>query len=253
MTTLASLLKHAGLRSNAVPVESVALWMGASQGEVNGEIAVTVVGAALNALDRIVTTTWAEEIQRGAEIPDMAAIMDEYDVEDVPLFMDGKAKRDTARATLKSVDLPIDWFENWASTIPAEAGREQVTLQGKIVRTSEEKRVAYAIVYSPRDKMGNDSWGDWMEAGEIEKMAWSFLERGITRNTDTEHAFVQNGCAVVESFIVRHGDSDFPDDEGAWAVAIRFYDNALWEDVKSGKYTGVSLAGITTKVYEEAA
>lgn len=250
---IADLLKSSGLDPNSVPEEIITRSFHDDARAAVDKMGHYLIGAILNAMDEVYYNLCAAHSDNeGSTLT--ANTITEYGIADIPLFLSAKAERDAARIQLGVRDLPESWYESWIDRTSKNSGekiekREEVTIEAKIVRTSEEKRVAYAVVYSPVEKMGTDSYGDWMTAEHIEKMAWNFLAKGITRSTDTEHSFVQNGCEIVESFIVRHGDPDFPDDEGAWVVAVRVNDDTIWEAIKSGEYAGVSLAGITTKVY----
>lgn len=112
-----------------------------------------------------------------------------------------------------------------------------------LVVKSEEKRLVYGEVYSP---LHVDTDGEAMTADEIEKMAHSFLERGLTTQIDVGHNQKESGCAVVESFIARKEDPDgFID--GAWVMCVRVTPE-LWVDVKKGELNGFSFMGSATRV-----
>lgn len=99
------------------------------------------------------------------------------------------------------------------------------------------KQIVYGIVYSP---MIADSQGDWASAESIEKMAHDFNAKNRAHAIDIEHNLHPSGAAVVESFIARKGDPDYP--EGAWAMGIRTPDD-IWELVKAKKINGLSMYG----------
>ena len=102
----------------------------------------------------------------------------------------------------------------------------------------EEKQVVFAEVYAPGVI---DSQGDFMNAAEIEKMAWRFMAHGRVTKVDTNHDLLDNGSIVVESFTARAGDPDFID--GAWVVGVHIPDAEIWADVKKGDINGFSMYG----------
>lgn len=108
----------------------------------------------------------------------------------------------------------------------------------KIRKTDDEKRIAYGIVYEPGVP---DSHGDYMVASEIEKMAHKFLAEGRVTSIDAEHDLEDTEVLVVESFVARKGDPDFP--EGAWVMGVHFPDPTRWALVKSGEIGGFSMYG----------
>lgn len=105
------------------------------------------------------------------------------------------------------------------------------------LKADEEHQVVYGVVYAP-----NRVDTDWeaMTAEEIQKMAWNFLAKHREENIDLQHSLEKSGCVVVESFVVREGDPDFP--EGAWVLGTLCPDD-IWERVKSGEFNGYSFYG----------
>lgn len=112
----------------------------------------------------------------------------------------------------------------------------------EIIKTDDERMIAYGIVYAP-DQV--DSHGDTADAKTIRRAAYEFMREGRLKNIDTEHSFTTQMAYVAESWLVRKGDDLFPDEpEGAWAVGIQINDADLWQAVKAGELTGISLAGV---------
>lgn len=112
----------------------------------------------------------------------------------------------------------------------------------EIVKTDDERMMAYGIVYAPDEV---DSHGDTADAQTIRRAAHEFMREGRLRNIDTEHSFTAEMAYVAESWIVRSGDELFPSEpEGAWAVGIQIGDPDLWQRLKAGELTGISLAGV---------
>ena len=108
----------------------------------------------------------------------------------------------------------------------------------------EDRMVAYGVVYAP-DQV--DSQGDHTSADAIRKAAYEFMREKRIENIDAEHSFNREQAYVAESWLVRKGDELFPDEpEGAWAVGIQVADPDIWNSLKSGDLTGLSLAGVAT-------
>lgn len=112
----------------------------------------------------------------------------------------------------------------------------------EILKTDDERMIAYGIVYAP-DQV--DSHGDTADAKTIRRAAYEFMREARLKNIDTEHSFTTQMAYVAESWLVRKGDELFPDEpEGAWAVGIQINDADLWQALKAGELTGISLAGV---------
>lgn len=132
----------------------------------------------------------------------------------------------------------------------AKKSTPNLTKQFKIIKTDDEKRLVYGTVYEP-DTV--DSQGDTASAEVIEKAAHNFLFLLKNKNVDSQHDFVADDGAVVESFILRAADPMFPDTKiGSWVVAIKVANDETWSLVKSGEIAGLSLAGLAaTEAAEE--
>ena len=106
-------------------------------------------------------------------------------------------------------------------------------------KSDSEKQIVWAEVYVPDIP---DSQGDVASAETIEKMAYGFLQKGITDQINLEHDGIPCGAKVVESFIARKND---PDDfiEGAWVMGVHIPDEKIWGMVKSGELNGFSFEG----------
>jgi hypothetical protein len=88
-----------------------------------------------------------------------------------------------------------------------------------------------------------DKQDDVMTAAEIEKAAHGYLA-GVHKGTayvGRQHIEkADEDTVIVESFIARPGDPDFP--EGSWVMAVRCSESD-WECVEKGEITGFSVGG----------
>lgn len=126
--------------------------------------------------------------------------------------------------------------------------RVKMSRQVNFVKADDERQIVYGVVYEP-EKV--DSQGDYATAKEIEKAAHSFmLNQGVIKiehNAEVE-------AAPVESFIA---PADFVMDgaservkKGSWVLGVKVFAKDMWEAIKSGEYTGFSMAGEAVKVPE---
>ena len=77
-----------------------------------------------------------------------------------------------------------------------------------------------------------------------------YLKRLKNNNATLEHTELTSGVSVIESWIVEDLEKDktalygLNAVEGAWAVTMKIDNDEVWEDVKNGKYLGLSIEGI---------
>lgn len=107
----------------------------------------------------------------------------------------------------------------------------------KIDKTDEEKQLLWGVVYPPNIV---DSQGEAMTKEEIEKAAYNFMKKGHLDKIDIGHNFKESGSCIVENFIARKEDPDFP--EGSWVMAVWCPDD-VWQQVKDNELNGFSFAG----------
>lgn len=110
--------------------------------------------------------------------------------------------------------------------------------QIRVSKFDADRQIVWGVVYEPNVP---DAHGDFMVADAIEKTAHGFLSKALVHNIDTNHDLEANGSVVVESFVARKGDTDFP--EGAWVLAVHVTDDDVWSAVKKGELGGFSLYG----------
>lgn len=113
-----------------------------------------------------------------------------------------------------------------------------------------EKHIVWGEVAIPNKPFAPKKAGDpieYMTADDIEKMAYDFMSKRLLDQVDVQHNNkTVEGVTIVESFIVREGDPDFPN-PGAWVVAIYVPDDDLWQDIKDGKINGFSMEALVLK------
>jgi hypothetical protein len=117
--------------------------------------------------------------------------------------------------------------------------REEAT---RVLKFDEEEQIVMGVVYAPDMP---DSHGDFMTAEEVKKACYAFMTRGDMTCVDIMHDNKRYGCEIVECFIVRDGDPDFPL-PGAWVAAVHC-PNEIWARVKDGELNGFSMEAIAYK------
>jgi len=118
-----------------------------------------------------------------------------------------------------------------------------------IAKADNEKHLIYGIVYSPDDPDAHDESAN---GEEIEKACHRFSEDFRQWAVDTEHNELENMSTVVENYILKGTHSILTEaKEGSWIVVIKVRDVEIWDAVKSGEITGISMAGLAEKVEVE--
>lgn len=127
--------------------------------------------------------------------------------------------------------------------------RETVSKTTALNKTDLEQRIVYGVVYAPGNPERRDAQGHWMSAEEVAKMAHRFMANLRLYQIDKQHDSEPDEGMVVDSFIAREGDPDFP--AGAWVLGVKVLKDETWEAIKNGEITGYSIAGIAEVVPDE--
>ena len=118
----------------------------------------------------------------------------------------------------------------------------------QVIKLEHEQRVVRGVVLEP-DVV--DAQDDIMTSGEIEKAAHGFMvevQRGNGAiGVDHEK---QADAVVVESFLapVEFSEGDQTIRKGSWVLAVKVFDDELWQSVKSGDRTAFSIHGRAERV-----
>lgn len=120
--------------------------------------------------------------------------------------------------------------------------------QVRFRKADAKLKIVYGEVYVPNRI---DAQDDMMTDEAVRKMAHNFLRhRMLSETIDTDHDNFPAGAYPVESFIVRKGDPDFPE-EGAWVIGVQITDDKLWRRIEKGELAGFSLEGRARKAKAE--
>ena len=115
----------------------------------------------------------------------------------------------------------------------------------EVIKVADEQRIVYGwiTVSTEKGELFVDSQGDIIEPDEMVKMANDFM-------LDVRMAKAMHDGAGIGEFV--HSlplTKDIADalgikcDREGWIGALKIHDDAAWADVKSGKFTGLSIGG----------
>lgn len=112
--------------------------------------------------------------------------------------------------------------------------------------TNEELKQATFLVLAPEEV---DLHGDIYSAEEIRKACHNFNQHSMTANL--LHLVETDSFSIVESYI---SQVDMVLGErlikaGSWLVVTQMHDEEVWEEVKKGNLTGVSIGGYAQTEY----
>ena len=108
-------------------------------------------------------------------------------------------------------------------------------------QAQEELKQATFLVLSPDEV---DLHGDIYDAIEVRKACHNFNVH--CRKANLLHLFDTDSFSIVESYIapveMKMGETIIK--AGSWLTVLQFNDDSIWEGVKNGDYTGVSIGGV---------
>jgi hypothetical protein len=105
--------------------------------------------------------------------------------------------------------------------------------------SGDDERIVTGVVYSPLEI---DTDGEAMTPDDLREMAYNFLSEGRVDKIDLAHNFEPiDGCRVIESFIARDNDPDYP--VGSWVLTVKVDNDEVWGLIKKGVINGFSFAG----------
>lgn len=155
----------------------------------------------------------------------------------------------TVLKALNAIDMPegvrvlIEVDGEATQTTPVGKAREV-----KLVKAEQppgEEHFVLGVVLEPLKEMkSKDSQDDTYSAEEVRKACHFYMEN--YRNIGKQHTEIINGdVLILENWIAR---SDFVENgekvyKGTWCQGLRICKAELWQDIKDGKITGLSIGG----------
>ena len=125
----------------------------------------------------------------------------------------------------------------------------------------DEKRIIVGLALVPDKKIyrrqGDKEFNIIFSKETVKKASHLYLKKLKVNNTTLEHEKNTDGVSVVESWIIEDVKNDKANVyelnavEGAWAVVMKVDNDEVWNDVKDGKYLGLSIEGIFSDKKED--
>jgi hypothetical protein len=170
----------------------------------------------------------------------------------------GDSKHLHSHNVSKFVTLPIQLSNGYISDHPGKVnlktskGEFKVTkrfngffeweAEIELVKVDVEKRLVGGIVYEP-DIV--DAQGDSSSDTEIEKACHNYMIKSMTVGKMHTEKIPKEQVALVENYIAPGNffiGQEFVR-KGSWVQVHKVLDDKLWQEIKDGKYTGLSMAG----------
>ena len=109
------------------------------------------------------------------------------------------------------------------------------------VKVEEEKRLVTGIVAEPDVE---DTYGDTISAGEIEKAMIRFMENEPEIRVQHDPDFVPK-VSIIENWIERESRTlgNIFVKAGTWLMTTKVLDDEVWKMIKEGKLNGYSFRG----------
>lgn len=125
----------------------------------------------------------------------------------------------------------------------------KIKVEGQILKQDSDERLVYGWAYVSTDKgvISLDHSGEFVRPDQIAKAATNFMLS--MRTAKRMHSGGKIG-EVVHSMPLTHEISKalgIQSDREGWLVAIKVYDDQVWQDVKSGKLSAFSIGGRALK------
>ena len=172
----------------------------------------------------------------------------------------------TGVSAISLVDVPaISVSESWKPFVTMSAQNPDptstvldVAFKASSESDSPEKRIAYGPIMIPDlliFRKFSEPIGEcemYFDADTIELIAQKFFREQSASSTNLNHDGTNlDGVWVTESWFITDPENDKSAALGftglparTWFGAVKINDDAVWEDVKAGKYTGFSIEGL---------
>lgn len=110
-----------------------------------------------------------------------------------------------------------------------------------LTKAMNERGELDALIY-PANQLDADN--EWADPDTVRKMAHDYMAAGGQVDLRHDEQSLGDRVQFVESYIVKSGDPDWPEHEGAWAGKFRFAEGDPLRDLyRSGAWGGVSIGG----------
>ena len=131
----------------------------------------------------------------------------------------------------------------------------KVSVEGQIVKQLDEERLAFgwAYVSTVKGEISLDHSEEFIRPDQIAKAATNFMlsmRTAKAMHTGGKIGEVVHSMPLTNEIAKALG---IQSDREGWLVAIKVYDDQVWQDVKSGKLAAFSIGGRALKEFSENA
>jgi cation transport regulator ChaB len=132
-----------------------------------------------------------------------------------------------------------------SSIIRADMDEENITKTVEVIKADEVQRLVWgwASVSTENGALVTDRQGDMIEPVEMVKMANAFMED--VRTAKSMHEGGQIGQVIHSLPLTKELGAalGLESNREGWIVAMKIYDDAVWESVRVGTFGGFSIGG----------
>jgi len=126
---------------------------------------------------------------------------------------------------------------------------KEVQIEGQILKQMDEERLAFgwAYVSTVKGEISLDHSGEFIRPDQIAKAATNFMlsmRTAKAMHTGSKIGEVVHSMPLTDDIAKALGVQS---DREGWIVAIKVYDDQVWQDVKSGKLAAFSIGGRALK------
>jgi hypothetical protein len=152
---------------------------------------------------------------------------------------------------INSLEMPPFPIILYKETVePIELGYSpNIIKQVEVQKMGDDKRLVYAWAYVCEEggEQVVDHSGDIIDADDMEKMAYDFMES--YREGGERHEKTGVATAVASMPFTKEVQEALGVDIGkvGWFIIFKVHDNEVWEKVKDGTYKMLSIGGIATR------
>lgn len=137
----------------------------------------------------------------------------------------------------------------WESGTSVTEMTKEIQIEGQILKQLDEERLAFgwAYVSTVDGEISLDHSGEFIRPDQIAKAATNFMLS--MRTAKAMHTGGKIG-EVVHSMPLTNDIAKalgIQSDREGWLVAVKVYDDQVWQDVKSGKLAAFSIGGRALK------
>ena len=134
--------------------------------------------------------------------------------------------------------------------LKADDEMTQFEAVGEVTKVDNEQRVVYgyASVVSKNGEVVVDRQGDVITAETMEKAATQFMlgaRNGLTMHSGEPTTTIVHSMPLTKQIMDSFG---IQCDKEGWLIAVKVHDDATWDRMKKGEFTGFSIGGRAKKV-----